>query len=155
MVFEGQGGPVGFGQGSSSVTLREMPDGATELSYTARAQVGGKLAQVGSRLIDSVARKLSDDFFKAFLRQFKPVEEPGETTAERGSAPSLSATPGVLPTPAAATPTQPGPVPRIEERPARVPVAALPRPTLVPGWWLAIAAALGSALTLSGLLAVH
>ena len=70
MMFEGQGGAVGFGKGSSAVTLQEK-DGRTELSYSAHAQVGGKLAQVGSRLIDSVARKMSDDFFKAFHRQFE------------------------------------------------------------------------------------
>src|ERR1700712_3462709 len=61
MVFEGQGGAVGFGQGSARVALREQ-GGATVLDYNAQAQVGGKLAQIGSRLIDSVARKMSDDF---------------------------------------------------------------------------------------------
>ena len=65
LIFEGQGGAVGFGKGSSSVTLKTVPDG-TELSYSAKAHVGGKLAQIGSRLIDSVAKKMSDDFFKAF-----------------------------------------------------------------------------------------
>lgn len=67
MVFEGQGA-VGFGKGSADVSLCDGDDG-TELSYAARAQVGGKLAQVGSRLIDSVARKLSADFFERFRRQ--------------------------------------------------------------------------------------
>jgi carbon monoxide dehydrogenase subunit G len=65
LVFEGQGGAIGFGKGSAEVALHDA-GASTELSYTARAQVGGKLAQVGSRLIDSVVRKMSDDFFQAF-----------------------------------------------------------------------------------------
>src|SRR5690606_25009722 len=68
MEFEGQGGPVGFGKGTSEVSLTETQEG-TQISYTAHAQVGGKLAQVGSRLIDNVARKMADDFFKALTKQ--------------------------------------------------------------------------------------
>jgi carbon monoxide dehydrogenase subunit G len=65
IVFEGQGGVAGFGKGSADVTL--TPEGAqTRLAYAAKAQVGGKLAQVGSRLIDAAAGKITDDFFKAF-----------------------------------------------------------------------------------------
>ena len=63
--FDGQGGVAGFGKGSADVAL--TPEGAqTRLKYDARAQVGGKLAQVGSRLIDAAAGKISEDFFKAF-----------------------------------------------------------------------------------------
>ena len=63
--FDGQGGVAGFGKGSADVSL--APDGAqTKLSYSAHAQVGGKMAQVGSRLIDAAAGKITDDFFKAF-----------------------------------------------------------------------------------------
>ncbi len=63
--FDGQGGVAGFGKGSADVAL--TPEGAqTRLKYNARAQVGGKLAQVGSRLIDAAAGKISEDFFKAF-----------------------------------------------------------------------------------------
>ncbi len=63
--FDGQGGVAGFGKGSADVKL--SAEGAhTRLAYTARAQVGGKLAQVGSRLIDAAAGKIADDFFKAF-----------------------------------------------------------------------------------------
>ena len=74
MLFEGQGGAVGFGKGSSIVNLRSVDEG-TELSYEAKAQVGGKLAQVGSRLIDSVAKKMTDDFFKAFQDQLNPPRQ--------------------------------------------------------------------------------
>ncbi len=63
---EGKGGPAGFGKGSADVTLAEA-DGATTLSYTATLQVGGKLAQVGSRLVGGAARKIADDFFSKFV----------------------------------------------------------------------------------------
>ena len=65
IAFEGQGGVVGFGKGSAQVRL--APDGeGTRLSYQVKASVGGKLAQIGSRLVDAAARKLADDFFTAF-----------------------------------------------------------------------------------------
>lgn len=63
--FDGQGGVAGFGKGSADVALSEQ-GAQTLLKYTARAQVGGKMAQVGSRLIDAAAGKITDDFFKAF-----------------------------------------------------------------------------------------
>ncbi|SCK14724.1 hypothetical protein VAR608DRAFT_0922 [Variovorax sp. HW608] len=71
LVFEGQGGAIGFGKGRAEVRLLDR-QGHTELRYAAEAQVGGKLAQVGSRLIDSVARKMSDDFFRAFREKATP-----------------------------------------------------------------------------------
>lgn len=62
---EGQGGVAGFGKGSAKVALVE--DGAeTILRYTAAAQVGGKIAQLGARLIDATAKKLADQFFTKF-----------------------------------------------------------------------------------------
>jgi len=64
--FDGQGGVAGFGRGSADVRLAAESDVATRLSYDARAQVGGKMAQIGSRLIDATAGKITDDFFKAF-----------------------------------------------------------------------------------------
>jgi carbon monoxide dehydrogenase subunit G len=68
--FDGQGGVAGFGKGSADVAL--TPEGAqTTLKYHARAQVGGKMAQVGSRLIDAAAAKITDDFFKAFEGQLQ------------------------------------------------------------------------------------
>jgi len=69
--FEGQGGIAGFGKGSANVSLTEQGD-QTLLRYSARAQVGGRLAQVGSRLVDAAASKITEDFFSAFedrLRQ--------------------------------------------------------------------------------------
>jgi carbon monoxide dehydrogenase subunit G len=65
IVGEGKGGVAGFAKGSADVSLEE--DGAeTILRYSAKAQVGGKLAQLGSRLIDSTARKMADEFFGTF-----------------------------------------------------------------------------------------
>ncbi len=65
IAFEGQGGGAGFGKGGAQVSLAQEADG-TRLTYKVKASVGGKLAQIGSRLVDAAARKLSDDFFKAF-----------------------------------------------------------------------------------------
>ncbi|MEO6268825.1 MAG: carbon monoxide dehydrogenase subunit G [Lautropia sp.] len=66
--FDGQGGVAGFGKGSAEVNL--SPEGtsgeSTRLNYTANAQVGGKIAQIGSRLVESAAAKIAEDFFKAF-----------------------------------------------------------------------------------------
>ncbi|MEO9530191.1 carbon monoxide dehydrogenase subunit G [Roseibium sp.] len=62
---EGKGGVAGFAKGGANVRLQEDSEG-TILTYEARAQVGGKLAQLGSRLIDSTARKMADDFFTKF-----------------------------------------------------------------------------------------
>jgi uncharacterized protein len=62
---EGSGGVAGFAKGGARVTLEEQ-DGQTQLSYTATADVGGKIAQLGSRLIMGTARKLSASFFTKF-----------------------------------------------------------------------------------------
>lgn len=63
--FEGQGGPAGFGKGDSAVTLTPN-DGGCELAYTVHASVGGKIAQLGQRLIDGAAKVMAEDFFKRF-----------------------------------------------------------------------------------------
>lgn len=68
LVFEGQGGVAGFAKGRASVALTPQ-DAGTRLAYTAKAIVGGKLAQVGARLIDGVAKKLADQFFTAFNKR--------------------------------------------------------------------------------------
>jgi carbon monoxide dehydrogenase subunit G len=64
---EAQGGvAAGFGKGSAKVQLADAENGATRLSYSVNAQVGGKLAQIGARLIDGVAAKMAEDFFTKF-----------------------------------------------------------------------------------------
>jgi len=68
---EGQGGVAGFAKGSAKVALEE-DGGETVLRYGVQAQVGGKLAQIGSRLIDATARKMADDFFSKFVALVSP-----------------------------------------------------------------------------------
>jgi len=67
LSFEGQGGAAGFGKGTAKVNLAPAVEGAgCELAYQAQAQVGGKIAQVGQRLVDGVARSMAEDFFRRF-----------------------------------------------------------------------------------------
>ena len=66
LKFEGQGGAAGFANGSAKVELSPV-EGGTRIDYAVNAQVGGKLAQIGSRLIDGAAAKVADDFFARFV----------------------------------------------------------------------------------------
>jgi uncharacterized protein len=97
---EGQGGVAGFAKGSADVRL--APDGdATKLTYKVNAQVGGKLAQIGSRLIDSTAHKYADDFFAKFAAI---VGAPAPAAAPMPPpAPPPEAVPQVAPKPPAPT----------------------------------------------------
>jgi uncharacterized protein len=72
---EGKGGPAGFAKGGADVTLEPI-EGGTRLSYVVKANVGGKLAQLGSRIIDGFAKKMADEFFTRFQ---DAVEGPDET----------------------------------------------------------------------------
>lgn len=74
--FDGQGGVSGFGKGSADVSLTNNGNQMTNLKYTARATVGGKMAQIGSRLIDAAAAKITEDFFKAFEAHLQADAEP-------------------------------------------------------------------------------
>ena len=94
MAFDGQGGVAGFGKGSADVKLAAEGDAATRLVYEARAQVGGKMAQIGSRLIDATAGKITDDFFKAFEAHLRAQTPPSESTVDAtDAAASLAAPP--------------------------------------------------------------
>lgn len=62
--FEGDGGMAGFAKGSAQVELSELEGGHTLLTYQARAQIGGRLAQIGSRLVDATAARMSQQFFE-------------------------------------------------------------------------------------------
>jgi uncharacterized protein len=74
LMFEGQGGMAGFAKGGAQVSL--VPEGdATRLCYKVNASVGGKLAQVGSRLVDGAAKKIADQFFLRFREQFSTGED--------------------------------------------------------------------------------
>ena len=94
IAFEGQGGAAGFAKGNARVTLEPDGDAATKLTYTANAQVGGKLAQIGSRLVDGAARKIAGEFFKRFGAQF--AADADSATAPDGEA--SAATEGAQPT---------------------------------------------------------
>jgi len=72
---EGQGGVAGFAKGGADVTLTPEGDG-TVLTYVAKATVGGKLAQIGQRLVDGAARQIADDFFKRFSATVAPPAAP-------------------------------------------------------------------------------
>jgi carbon monoxide dehydrogenase subunit G len=93
---EGQGGVAGFAKGEAEVLLTPL-EGATQLAYTAKANVGGKLAQIGQRLIDGAAKQIADDFFKRFSAALMPASalEPltGATTAVSSVAPPAGAQP--------------------------------------------------------------
>jgi len=86
--FDGQGGVAGFGKGSAAVA--PTPQGEqTLLKYNARATVGGKMAQIGSRLIDATAGKITEDFFKAFEAHLQAGAPAGAVVA-----PPAEAAPG-------------------------------------------------------------
>ncbi len=80
---EGNGGAAGFAKGLAKVKLSEDGDG-TLLSYDVDAQVGGKLAQIGQRLVDSAAKKMSDDFFSAFSGMMGGVSTAPEPEPAKG-----------------------------------------------------------------------
>jgi carbon monoxide dehydrogenase subunit G len=116
LTFEGQGGVAGFAKGSSSVTLKQLA-GATqapvaadaapvdgvpaeavvapvgcELDYTVQAQVGGKIAQLGQRLIDGAAKSTADDFFKRFEAEMQSrYDPPPAAAADAAEAPAEKA----------------------------------------------------------------
>lgn len=104
LSFEGSGGVAGFGKGTAAVVLDDVPEG-TRLRYTAQAQVGGRLAQVGARLIDGVTKRMADDFFTRFVRE---LGQGGEAAVAAGDAAGVTGAkapptaPVLRPTPAAA-----------------------------------------------------
>jgi uncharacterized protein len=77
LKFEGAGGAAGFARGEARVTLSELSARDTQLRYVANAQVGGKLAQIGSRLVDAAAGTMAEKFFEAFGAQLTAREAPG------------------------------------------------------------------------------
>ena len=107
---EGKGGAAGFGKGEAQVALAEV-DGGTLLQYHVKASVGGKLAQLGSRLIDGVAKKMADDFFTTF-----------KETVSSGAAEPTAAEPAAEAAPAAQPASQPAPQPA--PQPAASPAAS-------------------------------
>jgi carbon monoxide dehydrogenase subunit G len=100
LSFEGQGGVAGFAKGSSSVSLKPVAENGEgcELDYTVQAQVGGKIAQLGQRLIDGAAKSTADDFFKRFEveMQSRYGPPPAEVPAADADAPPAEEKKGAM-----------------------------------------------------------
>ena len=113
LKFEAQGGVAGHGKGLSHVELEENAEGV-ELRYTVESQIGGKLAQLGQRLIDGAAKSMADDFFKRFEKalaeQTGSADAEGSASAGDESAPAQAASDTA--TPPATPPASSGGVPR-------------------------------------------
>lgn len=87
LQFEGQGGVAGFGKGTAQVQLQPQGSGC-ELTYTVNAQVGGKIAQLGQRLIDGAAKSLAEDFFKRFENKLLEMHPQAAADAPAPAAPA-------------------------------------------------------------------
>jgi hypothetical protein len=85
---EGQGGVAGFGKGSAKVSLEADGPDVTVMRYKAETQVGGKMAQLGARLIDSTSKKLADQFFDRFAATLSPAPAAAPAATATGVAPS-------------------------------------------------------------------
>jgi uncharacterized protein len=103
---EGEGGVAGFAKGGAKVSLADAP-GGTLLHYDVEANVGGKIAQLGSRLIDGVAKNMADKFFA----NFAAIAAAGAAPAAAPTAPSIAAAASAVESPAAvrAAPSPPAP----------------------------------------------
>ena len=80
LAFEGQGGAAGFAKGGANVRLESVAGDKTRLGYDVKASVGGKLAQIGSRLVDAAAKKVADDFFRNFNEKVGALQGDPEST---------------------------------------------------------------------------
>ena len=97
---EGNGGAMGFAKGGADVALEEIGAEETLLKYAVKAQVGGKMAQLGARLIDSTAKQMSDQFFDRFAAAVAPpppVEAPMPVAATVAHGAPAAAAPRALP----------------------------------------------------------
>ncbi|MBM3406945.1 MAG: carbon monoxide dehydrogenase, partial [Betaproteobacteria bacterium] len=125
--FDAQGGAAGFGKGESQVHLVQNDTGV-ELRYSVKSTVGGKLAQIGQRLIDGVAKSLAEEFFSRFeaelVKRYAPAVAPAEDASQPQPEPAST---GAVPTAPAA------------------PVSSAPQPAAAGSsnwiWWVAIVAA--------------
>jgi carbon monoxide dehydrogenase subunit G len=123
---EGTGGPAGFAKGGAAVALKDDGDG-TLLTYKVNANVGGKLAQIGSRLIDGTARKMAEEFFA----KFASIVAANAAAAPTPAAPVTAAAPVVAAAPEIAPEPTPAPVvtPELVVTPTPVSVAPIVAPT--------------------------
>lgn len=84
---EGSGGAMGFARGGADVSLVEEGPSTTTLNYNVKAQVGGKMAQLGARLVDSTARQMADQFFDRFAAQLAPAPGDASTSTTMATEP--------------------------------------------------------------------
>jgi carbon monoxide dehydrogenase subunit G len=97
LAFEGQGGPAGFAKGAAQVKLTAQGAGETKLAYDVKASVGGKLAQIGSRLIDAAAKKVADEFFSNFTKRMAGAEDATVVMHEPAHGAAAPAAPAPMP----------------------------------------------------------
>ncbi len=102
LAFEGQGGAAGFAKGAAQVRLTSAGAKETRLAYDVKANVGGKLAQIGSRLVDAAAKKVADEFFQNFNKKMSAAEDatvvmPSERGEVHGGGPAAAGTGAALP----------------------------------------------------------
>ena len=91
--FDAQGGVAGFGKGESAVEIKPLEKGC-ELHYTVHSSVGGKIAQLGQRLIDGVAKNMAEDFFKRFEAELDKRYPAAQETLSTEAAPGPKQSPG-------------------------------------------------------------
>jgi carbon monoxide dehydrogenase subunit G len=102
LAFEGDGGVAGFAKGSAEVELTDEGNGHTRLKYVAKAQIGGRLAAIGSRLIDAAAAKMSAQFFAQFTDYLTGAQ--AQPAAPQGAAAPAGAGHPVTPAPMTVVP---------------------------------------------------
>ena len=122
---EGQGGVAGFAKGGATVHLAEDGAHATLLTYAVQAQVGGKIAQLGARLIDATAKQMADQFFDRFSARVAEAE-PAMLMTEGAPRPAVAADPRGVSWPGTAT------APAATSHPAAAPPPAISILSLIP-----------------------
>ncbi|MEQ8369392.1 MAG: carbon monoxide dehydrogenase subunit G [Alphaproteobacteria bacterium] len=128
LTGEGKAPAAGFARGSARVELAETDDGQTRLTYTVTSSVGGKLAQIGSRLVDSAAAKMANEFFQSFSDVVGGDHAESETAATVGEP---------VP-PRAAAPTAPPPHVPEPDHLVPPPISLSSRRSLSPRVWIGL-----------------
>ena len=141
--FDGSAGTAGFAKGTSTVSL-VMEGSRTRLRYTAAASVGGKLGQIGGRMIEASAKQMADQFFLAFSQQLgasvvTPAGQAAAAAAPPGATASVLAAPAAEPPLPQATVFRPVPPPAAPSEGVRVLWFALGAAATAFGFWVASA----------------
>ena len=140
LAFEGSGGVAGFGKGTARVALDDVAEG-TRLRYTAQAQVGGRLAQVGARLIDGVTQRMADDFFSRFVKELAALA-PAPAPAAAVTSPPIAEEPVTR----EVRVPQPSPPPAVQASPQATQIAVIAA---------AVAATAAAVAVLAAVFAIH